>query len=308
MGVSTNMKEWQKRAEHHLENAERQIMSHVVPNAPNIKFEDATLAYQRAAEAFRICEKWQEACDAYAKAADIQVRLGCPEEAASYASEAAETMVKVNPADAITFYRNAISLLCEVGKFGTAGRIQRKLAEWYEEDRNFDEAIDQYRQASDYYLGDNMIEQSDLCLLKCAYYQGLMEEFEDAGEIYANVGLRCLDNNLLKFNARKHFLRCGLLHLAGGQHMHGKVSKSREAMTPFGEFSNSMLLTAKGSPARLQDWGRLLCVQQRVSLLGEHDGDECQVRRAYKSRRTSYMTVLRSNHLHEQYTQLLNHF
>lgn len=205
MGVSTNTKEWLKKAEHHLQNAERQIMSHVIPNAPNIKFEDATLAYQRAAEAYRVCEKWQEACDAYAKAADIQVKLGCPEEAASYASEAAETMVKVNPADAITFYRNAISLLCEVGKvshdattsgrqgansnslslslsccasaqFGTAGRIQRKLAVWYEEDRNFDEAIDQYRQASDYYLGDNMVDQSDLCLLKCAYYQGLMEE------------------------------------------------------------------------------------------------------------------------------------
>ena len=124
LGVFTNRKEWMKHAEHFLENAEKHIMSHVIPNAPTIKFEDATLAYQRAAEvsnrglcfrivlsrcstlarvctlfrssqAYRICECWQEACDAYAKAADIQVRLGCPEEAASYSSEAAETMVKV---------------------------------------------------------------------------------------------------------------------------------------------------------------------------------------------------------------------
>ena len=48
----------------------------------------------------------------------------------------------------------------------------------YETDRNFDDAIDQYRQASDYFLGDNEVAQSDLCLLKVAYYQGLMEEFE----------------------------------------------------------------------------------------------------------------------------------
>ena len=95
LGVFTNRKEWMKHAEHHLENAEKHIMSHVIPNAPTIKFEDATLSYQRAAEAYRITECWQEACDAYAKAADIQVRLGCPEEAASYSSEAAETMVKV---------------------------------------------------------------------------------------------------------------------------------------------------------------------------------------------------------------------
>lgn len=112
-----------------------------------------------------------------------------------------------------------------IAQFGTAGRIQRKLAVWYEEDRNFDEAIDQFRQASDYYLGDNMINQSDLCLLKCAYYQGLMEEFEDAAEIYATVGMRCLDSNLTKFNAREHFLRCGLLYMAGGPHMHNKLKR-----------------------------------------------------------------------------------
>ena len=133
-------------------------------------------------------------------------------------------MAKVNPADAIVFYRNAISLLCEVGKFGTAGRLQRKLAEWYEEDRNFDECIDQYRQASDYYLGDGMVQQSDLCLLKCAYYQGLMEEFEDSAEIYS-VGLRCLDSNLVKFNARDYFLRAGLVLLAAGEPYHKKLKK-----------------------------------------------------------------------------------
>ena len=33
------------------------------------------------------------------------------------------------------------------------------------------------------------------------------------------MGLRCLDNNLAKFNAREHFLRCGLLYLASGPHM-----------------------------------------------------------------------------------------
>jgi len=96
-------------------------------------------------------------------------------------------------------------------RFGTAGRIQRKLAEWYEDDRNFDECVDQYRQASDYYLGENMVDQSDICLLKCAYYQGLLEEFDEAAEIYSAVGLRCLDNNLLKFNSRDYFLRVGLL-------------------------------------------------------------------------------------------------
>ena len=104
MGVSTNTALWLCKAEKYLENAEKQITSHVIPNAPNIKFEDATISYQLAAEAFRVSERWQEACDAYAKAADIQVRLGCPEEAASYSSEAAETMVKVRRRAGILFF------------------------------------------------------------------------------------------------------------------------------------------------------------------------------------------------------------
>ena len=174
-GIATNLLEWQKMGTKHLAHAEQIIMGHGVLH---IKFEDATHAYQKAAEAYRIGEKWQEACDADSKAADIQLRMGCPEEAATYSAEAADIIERVNPADAIVFYRNSISLLCEVGRFGTAGRIQKKLAEMYETDRNFDDAIDQYRQASDYFLGDNEVAQSDLCLLKVAYYQGLMEEFE----------------------------------------------------------------------------------------------------------------------------------
>ena len=168
-GISTNLDEWSALGNKHLDKAEAIIMNSGVPNAPHIKFEDATASYQRAGEAFRICEKWQEACDAYSKAADIQLRLGCPEEAATFSAEAAEVIERVNPADGIVFYRNCIPLLCEVGRFGTAGRIQRKLAEMYESDRNFDDAIDQYRQASDYYLGDNEVAQSDFCLLKVAY-------------------------------------------------------------------------------------------------------------------------------------------
>ena len=226
LGVATSQKEAIAKANKHLQDAEKFINNwRVAANAPNIKFEDATTAYQKAAEAFRTVSKWQEACDAYAAAADIQLRMGCAEEAASFASEAAEAAVKFNPADAVVFYRNAISLFCEVGRFGTAGRLQKKLAEWYEEDRNYDECIDQYRQASDYYLGDGMVQQSDLCLLKCAYYQGLMEEFDDAAEIYANVGLRCLDHNLIKFNARDYFLRCGLVMLAAGETHHRKLKK-----------------------------------------------------------------------------------
>jgi alpha-soluble NSF attachment protein len=212
MGVAINAKESLADGHSCMARAEKTLTRRggKVANAPNLQFEDITYLYQRAAEAFRQGEAWQEACDAYAKAADTQLHLNCSEEAAAYSTEAAETMGKINPAESIIFYRNAISLNCEVGKFGIAGRLQRKLAERYEEDRNVEDAITQYRQASDYYLGEGLVAQSDLCLAKVAYYQGLNEEFEKSSEIYANLGLRCLDSNLISLNAREHFLRSGL--------------------------------------------------------------------------------------------------
>ena len=203
-----------------------------------------------------------------------------------------------------------------MGKFGTAGRIQRKLAEWYEDDRNFDDCIDQYRQASDYYLGDNMVEQSDLCLLKCAYYQGLMEEFHDAAEIYASVGMRCMDNNLRKFNARDSFLRCGLLLLASGKESHKKLKKklmdfktadasfafSRECM-----FMENMMAMYGGSDihvfadhvynfdnvAHLDSWCLEMLFELRVQIQDAHDEKEKAYREEQEKARQEHEAVER---------------
>ena len=57
--------------------------------------------------------------------------------------------------------RNAISLFCELGRFGTAGNLQVEVAELYEQDRNWEEALEQFRQASDYFTGDGRALQAD---------------------------------------------------------------------------------------------------------------------------------------------------
>ena len=53
---------------------------------------------------------WQDAGDCYGKSADIMARMGCIHEAAIRSLDAASMFERVDPAEAIQFLRNAISL------------------------------------------------------------------------------------------------------------------------------------------------------------------------------------------------------
>ena len=55
--------------------------------------------------------------------------MGLAHEAAVFSLRAADAMKKIDPGEAITHYRNAVSLYCELGRFFTAGNIQKGVAQ-----------------------------------------------------------------------------------------------------------------------------------------------------------------------------------
>ena len=137
--------------------------------------------------------------------------------------------------------------------------------------------------------------------MKCAYYQGLLEEFDESAELYAAVGLRCLDNNLLKFNARDYFLRAGLLYLAAGEEHHSKLKtklmdfKTGDASFAFSReclFLENMLAMFGGSDihsfadhvynfdnvAHLDSWCLEMLYELRSQIQEQHEKKEKAVR------------------------------
>ena len=182
------------------------------------KYEDAVDNFQKAANCFKVAKKWQEAGDAFARCADCQTHLKSTHEAATFYVDAANCYKKVLPAEAINYFGSAIALYCELGRFSTAAKHQQAVAELHEEDGEIQAAIDNFQQASDYFLGEDAKSKSNQCLLKVATLSTdeKVKEYDRAIEIYESVAESCLESNLLKFNAKGYFLQAGICVLCKG--------------------------------------------------------------------------------------------
>lgn len=80
-------------------------------------------------------------------------------------------------------------------------------------------AIEAYEQASELFGMEDAKSQSSACLAKVAELcSGALDppDLVRAAQIYDDLGRRCLDSNLLKFNAKGYFLQATLCHLGNG--------------------------------------------------------------------------------------------
>jgi len=187
------------------------------------KHEDAAELYQKAANAYKVGGVFNEAGDAYGKAAEIFMhKLKSMVEAINCMTQAGHAYKKVNPEAAITAYRSAISYMCNAGRLTQAAKISKEVAELYENQESIVEdcvglAIESYQQAAEFFDMEQQKSQSSACLLKVAELcSAVMDppDFTRATEIYNNQGKNSLDSNLLKFHAKGHFLHSILCYLA----------------------------------------------------------------------------------------------
>ena len=133
---------------------------------------------------------------------------------------------KSNPVDAIKAYKDAVALYTDNGRITQAAKLSKEIAELYESEQ-LDEneksyivlAIESYEQASELFGMEDSKSSSSQCLAKIAELCSAVldpPDFLRASQIYDDLGRRCLDSNLLKFNAKGHFLHSVLCHLASG--------------------------------------------------------------------------------------------
>ena len=133
---------------------------------------------------------------------------------------------KSNPVDAIKAYRDAVVLYTDNGRITQAAKLTKEIAELYENEQ-IDEndksyvvlAIESYEHASELFGMEDSKSSASQCLAKIAELCSVAldpPDFSRASQMYDDMGRRCLDSNLLKFNAKGHFLHSILCHLANG--------------------------------------------------------------------------------------------
>merc|ERR1712032_808150 len=74
-----------------------------------------------------------------------------------------------------------------------------------------------YKRAAEMFeLDDHGKSNFTKCNLKVAEYAAKDGELQEAIQIFESEGEKALQNNLLQFGAKEHFLRAGILHLVVG--------------------------------------------------------------------------------------------
>lgn len=193
------------------------------------KYEDAAESFTKAANAYKVGGCNDEAGNAYQRAAELyKDKLKSLGEASKCLSDAGASLKKSNPSEAIGCYRSAVTLLCDAGRLNQAAKLSKEIAEIFENDGASAEdgssdainaAIASYQQAAELFEMEQAKSQASNCLQKVAELSsGALDppELLRAAEIYESLGRQCLESNLLKYNAKTHFLNGVMCHLANG--------------------------------------------------------------------------------------------
>jgi len=195
------------------------------------KYEDAAEYFAKAANAYKVGGHHDEAGNAYRHAADLyKDKLKSLGEASKCLSDAGTCFQKCDPSNAIDCYRSAVTLLCDAGRLNQAAKLSKQIAEIFEKDGAAPAedgggsyavmaAITSYQQAAELFELEQAKSQASSCLQKVAELSaGALDppELLRAAEIYESLGRQCLESNLLKYNAKAHFLNGVMCHLANG--------------------------------------------------------------------------------------------
>lgn len=217
--------------------------------------EDAAEIYEKAANAYKVGTFNQEAGDAYRKAAEIHDKLSNFNEASKCLNNAGKCLQcvqiffrdfftfvsnafspsviiiggcykKSSPVDSISAYKAAVMLYVDNGRITQAAKLAKQVAELYETEQLDEDgkssvvlAIENYEQASELFGMEDSKSSASQCLAKIAELCSAAldpPDFLRASQIYDDLGRRCLDSNLLKYNAKGYFLQAVLCHLASG--------------------------------------------------------------------------------------------
>ena len=84
-------------------------------------------------------------------------------------------------------YKEAVAVQIDLGRFTTAAKLQKEIAELYEAESDLTAAMEAFQTAADYYNGEESTSAANQCLLKVAGFAASTLDYKRAIEIYEQV-------------------------------------------------------------------------------------------------------------------------
>lgn len=205
------------------------------------KYEDAEELYKKAANQFKVAKSWDEAGDAFERAARMALKQQSPHDTATSYMEAANCYKKTDATKSLRCYREVVSLHIDLGRFTQAAKVQKEIGELLEAEGDSAAACDEYQKSVDYYEAEESNSQANQVLLKIAGLSATAKDYERAIAIYERVAIASLDNNLLRFSVKGYLLNAGICRMASGD-----APKARSDLERYEGMDASFTTTREG--------------------------------------------------------------
>eukprot|EP00543_Licmophora_paradoxa_P003155 CAMPEP_0202456416 /NCGR_PEP_ID=MMETSP1360-20130828/13672_1 /ASSEMBLY_ACC=CAM_ASM_000848 /TAXON_ID=515479 /ORGANISM="Licmophora paradoxa, Strain CCMP2313" /LENGTH=311 /DNA_ID=CAMNT_0049076205 /DNA_START=72 /DNA_END=1007 /DNA_ORIENTATION=- len=306
--MSAIAKKQKNKADTLVEAAEAALNKKSWFSSKEKKYEDAVEMYDKAGNAYKVGGFYYEAGEAYSKAGHIlRDNLKNSFDSSKAFQNAGSNFKKADAEKAVEAYNAAILIMTDAGRVMNAAKLSKECAQIYENDgieteekSNIVWAIEAYEQAAELFAAEDANSQGSQCLVKVAELCSAAldpPDLERASQIYDDLGRRCLDSNLLKFNARGYFLQSILCHLANGDGVGAQQAKDRYESLDYtfttareGKFAQQLIdavegYDSEGFSTACYDYNRvsnldpwkttiLLKVQKSIAAQESDDDDE----------------------------------
>lgn len=186
----------------------------VFSSAPD--YMDVAELFNRAGNAFKSCQEWEEAASAFLRSAEMERKAGEVDESARKLLSAASCLKKCNPLKAVQTIESALDVLLHSGRFHLAASHEKEVAELYETQLDDPQnAIKYYERAAERYAGEDSSAMAQNCRLKAASLAALSGFPDKAALIYEDAASESVSDQLRKYSVRDYLLRAGICRLAG---------------------------------------------------------------------------------------------
>lgn len=179
------------------------------------KHEESIELFKEAANKLRVDNRLTEAGQALVRAAEMELKLGERDFAASTYYEASKCFRMTNPEQAVMALDRAAGLLVERGRFRQAADRKKNMAELYREDPNrLDQGLLAYEQAASWYMQEGASATASACNREAAALAIQLKQYPKAIELWEAVAAASLGSNLTKYSVKEYYLNAGLCYLA----------------------------------------------------------------------------------------------
>ena len=132
------------------------------------RLEEALELYEKAGNIFKLNKKWSEAGECFEKCGNIEEKL--KSDPASHYQDASHCYSFIDKKKSYDALQKCLTIYKNQGRFQMAGKLEKQIAEDFESELKYDEAINSYRKASEYFSMESLNSKSyeQACSLKVA--------------------------------------------------------------------------------------------------------------------------------------------